>query len=169
MPPAAYFFGKIGLVLATSLVQVGLLLVVAKTAFGVELPTEPGRWWTLAWVFGLGTAAGAICGVGFSSLPRSARSANAVVTPVVLVLQFISGVFFLYSELPSWMQDVAAAFPLKWLAQGMRSVFLPDAATALEPAGAWEHGRTAIVLGAYLVLGLVVAIRTFRWRRRDDG
>ena len=169
MPASAYFLGKVGSVLTTSVVQVGLLLVVAATMFGVELPTDPGRWWTFAWVMALGVAAGAICGVGFSSIPRSARSASAVVTPVVLVLEFISGVFFRYDSLPGWMQDVAALFPLKWLAQGMRSVFLPDAATALEPVGSWEHGRTALVLGAYLVVGLAVALRTFRWRRRDDG
>jgi ABC-2 type transport system permease protein len=169
MPASAYFLGKIGSVLTTSVIQMALLLGVAAAMFGVDLPAEPGRWWTFAWVFVLGTASGAICGVAFSSLPRSARSANAVITPVVLVLQFISGVFFVYSDLPSWMQDRAALFPLKWLAQGMRSVFLPDAATAMEPAGSWEHGRTAIVLGAYLVVGLVVAVRTFRWRRRDDG
>lgn len=169
MPASAYFLGKVGSVLTTSAVQVGLLLVVAATMFGVELPTDVGRWLTFAWVIVLGVAAGAICGVAFSSIPRSARSASAVVTPVVLVLQFVSGVFFQYDSLPGWMQDVAALFPLKWLAQGMRSVFLPDAATALEPAGSWEHGRTALVLGAYLVLGLVVALRTFRWRRRDDG
>ncbi|GEN80866.1 ABC transporter permease [Actinotalea fermentans] len=169
MPASAYFLGKIGSVLTTSLVQVGLLLVVAATMFDVELPTDPGRWWTFAWVLVLGTASGAICGVAFSSIPRSARSASAVVTPVVLVLQFVSGVFFQYDSLPGWMQDLAAAFPLKWLAQGMRSVFLPEGATAIEPTGSWEHGRTAIVLGAYLVVGLVVALRTFRWRRRDDG
>lgn len=169
MPPSSYFLGKVGSVLTTSVVQVGLLLVVAATMFGVELPTDPGRWWTFAWVMVLGVAAGAICGVGFSSIPRSARSASAVVTPVVLVLQFVSGVFFQYDSLPGWMQDVAALFPLKWLAQGMRSVFLPDEATSLEPVGSWEHGRTAIILGAYLVVGLVVALRTFRWRRRDDG
>ncbi len=169
MPASAYFLGKIGSVLTTSLIQLVLLLAVAATLFDVDLPSDADRWVTLAWVFVLGTASGAICGIAFSSIPRSARSANAVVTPVVLVLQFISGVFFTYADLPTWMQQTAALFPLKWMAQGMRSVFLPDWATTLEPAGTWEHGRTAIVLGAYLVLGLVVALRTFRWRRRDDG
>ena len=169
MPSSAYFLGKVGSVLTTSVIQMLLLLGVAALMFGVDLPTEPGRWWTFAWVLVLGTASGAICGVAFSSLPRSARSANAVVTPVVLVLQFISGVFFMFSNLPAWMQQVAAVFPLKWMAQGMRSVFLPEAAKTIEPAGSWEHGRTAAILAAYLVLGLVVALRTFRWRRRDDG
>jgi ABC-2 type transport system permease protein len=169
MPASAYFLGKVGSVLTASVIQVVLLLGVASVVFGVELPTSADRWFTFAWVFALGTAAGAICGVGFSSLPRSARSANAIVTPVVLVLQFISGVFFVFSGLPAWMQQLASLFPLKWMAQGMRSAFLPDWAMAMEPAGSWQHPATAAVLVAYLVVGLGVALATFRWRRRDDG
>lgn len=168
LPATSFFLGKIGQVLVTALIQLVLLLLVARFLFDVPMPDSAERWGTLAWVFALGTATGAICGVGFSSLPRSAKSASAVVTPVVLVLQFISGVFFTFYQLPSWMQEVAAVFPLKWMAQGMRSVFLPDSAAAIEPAGGWEHGRTALVLGVWLVLGLVLAVRTFRWQRRDD-
>lgn len=169
MPPTAYFVGKVGSVLVTSTVQTALLLAVAALAFGVELPSTADRWLTFAWVFTLGTAAGAVCGVAFSSVPRSGRSASAVVTPIVIVLQFISGVFFTYTDLPTWMQRVAELFPLKWMAQGMRSVFLPDSAEALEASGSWQHPMTAAVLLAYLVVGLVLGVRTFRWRRRDDG
>ena len=169
LPAAAYFLGKVGSVLMSSLVQVTLLLVVAGLVFGIDLPTTTDRWITFAWVFALGTASGAVCGVAFSSVPRTGKSASAVVTPVVLVLQFISGVFFQYGALPTWMQQVASAFPLKWMAQGMRSVFLPDAAVVMEPAGSWEHGLVATVLAAYLLVGLALGVRTFRWRRRDDG
>jgi ABC-2 type transport system permease protein len=169
MPASAYFLGKVGSVLVTSLIQMTLLIGIAAMAFGVDLPTEASRWTTFAWVFVLGTAAGAVCGVAFSSVPRSGRSASAVVTPIVLVLQFISGVFFQFDQLPSWMQSLSGLFPLRWMAQGMRSVFLPDWAMQLEPSGSWQHGATAAVLGAYLVIGLVVGVRTFRWRRRDDG
>ncbi|MDO8105752.1 ABC transporter permease [Isoptericola sp. b441] len=169
MPPAAYFGGKVGSVLVSSLIQLTLLLGAATTMFGVELPTSADRWWTLAWVFLLGTAAGTVCGVAFSSVPRSGRSASAVVVPIVLVLQFTSGVFFQFDQLPGWMQTVSGLFPLKWIAQGMRSVFLPDWALQMEPGGSWQHGATAGVLAGYLVAGLVLGVLTFRWRRRDDG
>lgn len=173
LPATAYFYGKVGLVLATSVVQTALLLALAAFAFDVPMPwTMPDgaeRVATFLWVFVLGCAAGAVCGVAFSSLPRSGKSATAVVTPVVLVLQFISGVFFAFFALPAWMQSVASVFPLKWMAQGMRSVFLPEEAASLEPSGSWQHGATAAVLVAWLVVGLVVGARTFRWRRRDDG
>ena len=62
------------------------------------------------------------------------------------------------------MQQVAAVFPLKWMTQGMRSVFLPEAAVA-EPAGSWEHGTTAVVLAAWVIIGSAWCLRTFRWRR----
>ena len=84
------------------------------------------KWLTFAWVGLLGITACTLCGIAFSSVARTGRSAPAVVTPVALVLQFISGVFFVFTELPPWMQQVAALFPLKWMCQGMRSVFLPD-------------------------------------------
>ncbi|WP_182112056.1 MULTISPECIES: ABC transporter permease [unclassified Actinotalea] len=168
LPPVSFFLGKVGQVLVNTAVQVGLLLTLAFVVYDVPVP-DASHWATFAWVLVLGTATGTICGVGFSSLPRTGKSASAVVTPVVLVLQFISGVFFPFYSLPEWMQSLASVFPLKWMAQGMRAAFLPDGAASLEPAGSWELGTTAAILCAWLLLGLVVGVRTFRWRRRDDG
>jgi ABC-2 type transport system permease protein len=169
LPASAYFLGKIGQVLVTTLMQNALLLLVAAVVFDVPLPTTTSAWLTFAWVFALGTATGSVCGVAFSSVPRTGRSASAVVTPVVLVLQFISGVFFVFNELPTWMQQVASVFPLKWMAQGMRSVFLPSEAESFEVSGSWQHPATAIILTIWLVVGLAVGVRSFRWKRRDDG
>ena len=86
----------------------------------------------------------------------------------MLVLQFTSGVFFQYDKLPSWMQHFAALFPLKWLCQGMRSVFLPDRFQNREPAGSWELERVAIVLLIWSVAAAVLATRYFRFQRRED-
>nr|BFF19007.1 hypothetical protein GCM10025730_25280 [Promicromonospora thailandica] len=91
LPPTSYFLGKVFLSLTTVLVQTALLLAVAALVFDVPLPDEPDRWVTFAWVFVLGTAAGALCGVAYSSVPRSGRSASAVVVTPLLVLQFTSG------------------------------------------------------------------------------
>ena len=55
MPPVAYFLGKVGLVLATSVAQLIALLLVARFLYDVQLPTDAGRWLTLAWVFFLGS------------------------------------------------------------------------------------------------------------------
>jgi ABC-2 type transport system permease protein len=169
MPRASYFVGKVGMVVVTGLAQIALLLAVGAAFFDLMLPSSLSAWATFAWIALLGMAAGTMLGIAFSSVPRSGKSAAAVVTPPLLVLQFISGVFFIFTELPSWMQQLASLFPLKWMAQGMRSVFLPDSFAAQEVAGSWELGRVALVLGVWTVGGLVLALTTFRWRRRDAG
>jgi ABC-2 type transport system permease protein len=167
LSPVSYFIGKLGQVLVTGILQSALLILVAATVFQVALPTEPERWLTFAWVFLLGVTTCAILGIGLSAIPRSGRSATAVVIPIVLVLQFISGVYIAFSALPEWLQNVASIFPLKWLAQGMRSVFLPESFAAAEASGSWEHGLTALVCLAWLVVGLIAVRATFRWIRKD--
>ena len=168
MPKSAYFIGKIVQVLAVTLLIVVILLAVGKLAYGVDLPSG-SDWATFAWVTVLGSASCTLLGIAVSSLAKNGRSASAMVTPIALVLQFISGVFFQFSQVPTWMQTVAALFPLKWMAQGLRSVFLPDAMAAAEPAGSWELGRVALVLGAWCVIGLALCVATFRWQDRSAG
>lgn len=169
MPRASYFLGKIGMVLVTAVVQIALVLAVGVLFFDLALPTAGSAWVTFAWVSVLGVTSGTLLGIAFSSVPRSGKSAAAVVTPPLLILQFISGVFFIFTELPTWMQTLASLFPLKWMAQGMRSVFLPDSFATAEAAGSWQLGLVALVLLAWTVGGLVLALTTFQWRRRDDG
>lgn len=165
MPRSAYFVGKVVQVLAVTVLIIAILLVIGAGFYDVVLPSG-ADWLTFAWVAGLGAAACTLLGIAVSSLARNGRSASATVTPIALVLQFISGVFFQFSQVPVWMQTVAALFPLKWMAQGLRSVFLPDALAAQEPAGSWELGRVALVLGAWCVAGLVLCVLTFRWQER---
>jgi len=165
MPPVSYFLGKVGLVATTALAQQVLLLAVARFAFGVDLPDSASRWLTFLWVFVLGAFAGTVLGIAYSSL-ATARTIGAVVVAPMLILQFISGVYFAFTDIPGWLQQVASVFPLKWIAQGMRSVFFPDALASMEMGGVWEHGRTATVLGVWAVAGLVLCVLTFRWFKR---
>jgi ABC-2 type transport system permease protein len=169
MPKAAYFVGKVGVVLAVYVVQVSLLMLIGVTLFDVSLSSDLQDWFVFAWLSILGLVCCTLLGVAFSSLVKTGRGAPALVSPVVLVLQFTSGVFFQYDELPSWMQQLAALFPLKWLCQGMRSVFLPDSFQRRELAGSWELGKVALVLAVWGLAGLLISMRWFRWRRRDDG
>ena len=166
IPPVSYFLGKVGLVGITSMAQFALLLAIARVAFGVHLPTDSERWATFAWVFVMGVSCGTVLGVAYSSLATSARSAGALVIAPMLILQFISGVYFAFTDLPDWLKQVASLFPLKWIAQGMRSVFFPDDWQTQEMASTWEHGRTALVIALWLVIGLVLCARTFRWTKR---
>ena len=165
MSVSSYFIGKALLVTILMIVQTILLLFFGSVVFDLNLPTDPMLWWNFTWLVILGSACSTVLGIAFSVVPKSGRGASAVVSPIVIILQFFSGVFFVFTSLPSFMQQLAAIFPLKWLTQGMRSVFLPDDFASQEVAGNWEIGRTALVLFIWLLVGLVLAIKTFKWSR----
>jgi ABC-2 type transport system permease protein len=169
MPPAAYFLGKIWLVLVTGILETAILLLVGTTLYDVDLPSDAGKWFAFAWIFVLGLTGCALLGIAVSSVPKSSKSASSVVVLPFLVLQFISGVYIAIGTIPDWMLNIGALFPLKWMCQGLRGVFLPDSAQVLEQAGGWEFGRTALVLGAWCVGGLLLCLLTFRWKNRRDG
>jgi ABC-2 type transport system permease protein len=169
MPPAAYFLGKVWLVLATGVAETGVLLQFGSTLFGLDLPTTATKWLDFSWIFVLGISGCALLGIAISSLPKPGRSASSVVVLPFLVLQFISGVYIPVGTVPNWLLDISAFFPLKWMCQGFRGVFLPQSAAVLEQAGSREFGRIALVLGAWCVGGLLLCLATFRWKSRRDG
>jgi ABC-2 type transport system permease protein len=170
MPRSAYFVGKVVMVLVISVAEVALLLGVGVVLFDVSLPSDTGRWFTLAWVFLFGVIGCSFLGIAASSLARTERSASAVMNLPYIVLAFVSGIFFTpIGALPDSLAQVGALFPLKWMAQGFRSAFLPDSILPQElVTTSWEHGRIALVLGAWCLGGLLLCLTSFRWRGRRD-
>jgi len=169
MSPAAYFIGKIVLVFVCTVAEVLVLVAVGMAFYKLRLPDSAAQWWTLAWVFTLGTVACSLIGIAISSLSRSATNSFPVIGLPFIVLQFISGVYVPFTNVPRWLQQVASLFPLKWMSQGLRSAFLPARAAVLEPAHSWQHGETALVLLVWVAAGLVLCLRTFRWQKNQDG
>jgi ABC-2 type transport system permease protein len=166
----AYFLGKLILIAVLTAAEVAVLLAVAVIFFDLPVPSDAGRWLTFGWLFVLSVIACGLLGIAASSLVRSARTAGAVLNVPVVALQFVSGVFVHpITQLPGWMITVASIFPVKWMAQGFRSVFLPDSTVPLEAGGAWEHGRIALVLLAWCVIGSVLCLMTFRWTSTRDA
>lgn len=167
MPAAAYLVGKLILVLVLSVAEVAVLILVGALFFGMALPGAV-HWLTFAWLFVLSVVACSLLGIAVSGLVKRARTAGAILNVPVVALQFVSGVFIHpITMLPAWLITVASFFPVKWMAQGFRYVFLPDGMRTLEAAGQWELGRTALVLCAWCVVGLVLCLVTFRWTERD--
>ena len=165
MPASSYFIGKAILIFVSMVIQILLLLGFGVAFFGLDMPTDSGKWLTFTWLVLLGSACSTALGIAFSIVPKSGRGASAVVSPIVIILQFFSGVFFVFTQLPSWMQQVAAIFPLKWLTQGMRSVFLPDSFASQEVAKSWELQTTFLVLVLWLIIGIFFSVRKFKWER----
>jgi ABC-2 type transport system permease protein len=165
MPRAAYFLGKIGMVVVTVAIQVVVLIALGVAFFDVSLPSSASKWATFAWVFVLGTAASTLLGIAVGGALRNAQSAVAIVNLPFVALQFISGVWISTTDLPSWMIKVSQVLPLHWICRGMRAVFLANGFRVVETGGTWQLGTAALVLGAWCVAGFAVCVRTFRWTR----
>ena len=134
--------------------------------FHLHMPTSSEKWLRFIWLIALGSICTTVLGIAFAAIPKSGRGASAVVSPIVIILQFFSGVFVVFTQLPKWMQTFASLFPLKWLTQGMRSVFLPDSFVVKEASHSWETGRTFLILSAWAIAGTILAIRSFRWSNK---
>lgn len=163
LPSLSYFLGKTGLTLVLILTQTALLLLGARFLFNVELPTTGQAWLTFAWLLLGSTAAWSAVGIAFACLAKSGPSASTMSAVPPLLLSFISGVYFPFSQIPDWLRGIADLTPLRWTASGMRSVFLPEGWEAVEPGGTWNLGMSAVVIGIWLVAGLVLTRLMFRW------
>ena len=163
----SYFIGKIALVAVVSLAEAVLLLLVGVLIFALRLPTDPSGWWTLTWVFVLGIVSCSLLGIFISNFAGNAVSAAALTNGPAVGLQFVSGTYVPLMALPAWMLAIGSVFPVKWMAQGFRSVLLPPEMVVFEPAGSWEHGRILLVLTAWSIGGLLACLGVFRWSDRS--
>jgi ABC-2 type transport system permease protein len=168
LPRCAYFLGKVGHVIIVTIMEMIILGVMGVVLFDVSLPTSPSRIATLVWVVALGITGSSLLGIAVGGLATSGKSAPAVVNLPYVALQLVSGVFIPFNELPRWLTTVAGIFPLRWIVQGMRSVFLPDSFKNVELAHNWQHGLTAIVLGVWCVAGFRLCLSTFNWLTKTE-
>jgi ABC-2 type transport system permease protein len=168
MPPSVYFVGKLAAATFTYIFQAIALLAIGHFSYGIHLPSSVSLWLDFAWISALGLAASALLGIAFSNFAKNGQSASALASPVVLFFQFTSGVFFVYANLPKWMQDVAAIFPLKWMAQAMRGVFLPKLFASQEVGHSFELPKAAVILGAWTLAAALICRFTFHWLPKNE-
>ncbi|WP_280457308.1 ABC transporter permease [Nocardia carnea] len=163
-----YFVGKITTAAGSVLVQVLVVLIAGLLIIGGSSLDGPGAWFTFGWVILLGLLAtlpaGAILG-GILEGPR----ATFLLTMPLMGLIAISGIFYPITALPGWLQAVAQVFPMYWAGLGMRSALLPPDTVAIEIGESWRHLETAAVLGAWAVVGLLIAPVVLRRMARHES
>jgi len=143
--PRDYLGGVIGSAVINAVVQVVLVFAIGKLAYGVDLPDEPGAVLVYAVV---GVASFAALGVAFSHAIPNFDAAGAYTNAVFLPVIFISGVFYSSDELPTVLEVIGNALPLKHVIDGL--------------AGD-GFGAGLAVVAAWGALGAILAVRYFRW------
>lgn len=167
MNAAVYISAKVNAMLLGVLASSALLLCVGKLFYDVELPDSSG-WITLGWVFVLSVTCGTLQGIAISTVLRDSQAANAIVTPIGILLPFISGVYFQWSALPTALKTVASVFPLRWQTQGARSAFLAESFAQNEGLENWQLGTAALVLIVWIVAMALVSYRRFSWSQYGE-
>ena len=141
-----------------ALLNAAMLILVGHWALDIDLPGTARAWGLLAATIVLMVATCTALGLVIGRTRPTQRAASGLVTPIVLILQFVSGIFFPLAQLPTWMVDSFSVLPVRWSAELMRESFLPSAFQAVEPTGSWETGRGLVIVAAWLVAGVVAAI-----------
>jgi ABC-2 type transport system permease protein len=164
-----YLTGKIISVSGSLVADLAIFLIPAMVIVPGLAISGAGSWLTLIWVLALGMAAALPIGAVLGSVFTSTRSQGLITLPLLGMIA-ISGIFYPIASMPGWLQWIAQAFPFYWLGLGMRSALLPAGAVAVELGDSWRHLETVGVLGAWTVLGLVLApIVLRRMARRESG
>jgi ABC-2 type transport system permease protein len=138
-----------------SLTVLAVLLAIGRFAYGVTLRTEalPG----IALTAVVGSITFCVLGYALSTAIHNEDAAQPMTQAIMLPLYFISGVFVVNTNLPSWLRHVAEVFPVEHLSDGLHKAYDPTV-----------HGAGIVwsdigVLALWFAIGLAVALLRFSW------
>jgi ABC-2 type transport system permease protein len=157
LPPATYLLAVLVSTFIVFVIEATLIVVIGRLLFHIRLPERLG---SLFVILILGAACFAAMGLGLTGLVRSAEGSSAVVNFVYLPMAIISGTFFTPKEFPSFLRAIADVLPLTYYTKLTRDVMVRN-------HHVWsETGSIGAVL-LWGAIGLVGAVRGFRWQPRE--
>ena len=160
MPACVFIAGRVGNAIVVSLLMLLLIAAIGKVAFTVPIPWS--RLPEIVITLAIGAAAFCCLGIALTAAIPSEDAAAPIANFVLLPLYFLSGVFIPEDQIPNGVLTFADVFPVRHFFEAFFSVY--------EPAGAggagmqWGHLG---VVAAWGVLGLLLAVRYFRWTPKE--
>ncbi|HEY1276230.1 MAG TPA: ABC transporter permease [Thermoleophilaceae bacterium] len=160
LPWSAYVSGLVGATLAAMLAIAALVLLVGIAMLGVDLRLSalPG----LVVFIALGSVCLTALGIWAARFIPNPESGMPILMIVTLPLMFVSNVFFPIDDAPTWLKDVAGAFPLKPLADGLATAFDPRS------TGVGLVGHDLLVLALWTIAGTVLMLGFLRSLTRSE-
>jgi ABC-2 type transport system permease protein len=153
--PSAVFLGARMLhALLVAVLLVAITVGFGRVFYGADIPTGVTL---LRFLVMLLVGAASFCALAFAvtAVIPNADAAPAIVNATVLPLLFLSGVFIpLGDNAPSWILWIGRIFPVKHFAEGIQAGFL----------GAAFHWSDVLVVAAWGLAGLLLAMRYFKWQ-----
>ncbi|MGH9044501.1 MAG: ABC transporter permease [Acidimicrobiales bacterium] len=161
LPTWAFLCSVFVSVVIISLVQVVILLVMGRFAYGVGLPANLGA---LVVVLIVGTASFSAIGVAVSTLIPNQEAAGPLVSIVFFVLLFLSGLWFPISS-SSGLGQVSGWMPVRHM---LLAVYAPFGVQAHGGGSPWPWGDM-LAMALWGAAGVLVALRRWSWAPRRTG
>jgi ABC-2 type transport system permease protein len=156
VPAAALIAGRTLTAVVVALVTTAVLVAIGWAAFGAHVPARTAP--ALAVTIIIGAVSFCCLGYAVASMIHDQDAAQPVTQGVMLPLYFISGVFVAVSTLPHWLADIGDVFPVHHLAAALLTAYNPHT------RGAGIAGTDLLIVAAWGVLGLAIALRRFTWQ-----
>jgi ABC-2 type transport system permease protein len=155
VPAFSLIAGRSLAAVVTAVATSVLLLVIGWAGFHAHVPARTAP--ALALTVLVGTLSFCCLAYAVSSFIHDQDSAQPVTQGVMLPLYFISGVFVAVTQLPGWLADFGALFPVRHLSSALLTAYNPHT------RGAGLAWTDLLIVAAWGVAGLVVALRRFSW------
>ena len=156
MPAWVFIAGRVGNAIVVSLLMLLLIAAIGKIAFTVPIPWS--RLPEIVITLAIGAAAFCCLGIALTAAIPSEDAAAPIANFVLLPLYFLSGVFIPEDQIPNGVLTFASVFPVRHFFEAFFSVYEP--ASAGGAGMQWGH---LAVVAAWGALGLLLAVRYFRW------
>jgi ABC-2 type transport system permease protein len=155
LPPWVYITARILSAVWFSVVSAVVMVLVAVLLFHVEVI---GRMLPAA-VVTLLLGAGCFCALGMAvaAVIPNGEAAPVIANFTFFPIAFVSDLFFPTVGAPAWVGTVGSIFPVKHFAVALEGTFNPFVG-----GSGFQWGHLAILV-LWLVVGVMVAVRFFRW------
>jgi ABC-2 type transport system permease protein len=161
MPPWVFIAGRVGNSIVVALMMMALLAGIGDVLYGVGIPWD--RLPAIVLTLVVGAAAFCCLGIALTAAIPSQDAAAPIVNALLLPLYFLSGVFIPDDQLPSGVIKFADLFPIRHFFEAFFDAYVPANGTA-SAAISWDNLAIVAIWG---VVGLLLAIRFFRWTPRS--
>jgi len=155
VPAAAVIAGRALTAVVVALSVSGVLLGIGWAAYHAHIPARTAP--ALVVTVMIGAVSFCCLGYALASIIRNEDAAQPITQAVMLPLYFISGVFVSASTLPQWLVNIASVFPVRHLANALLIAYNPHT------TGSGFAGADLLIVAAWGVGGLIVALRRFSW------
>ena len=150
--PQTILLAELLVLLLMLILGVALLIGSAKIVYHLRFT---GNLFSMAGAFLLSSLCFYCLGFVLAGLMRTARAAQAVAMILYFPMIFLSGASIPREVLPATVRQISQVLPMTHVVNLMRGLWIGD------PWG--KHLTEVAVLAGLSVIGLVLAVKTFRW------